>query len=500
MKINTVTRWKHRLRRMIQQGAPDLGAGALTVQSAQALTERHDPTDLLPYIDFEDGYVVRDDGTRPQIGFILQFQPVMVAGKDMEQQIESVITRAPADTVIQFAAHSAPAIEDRVGAWMTRRMRYNREPVLKELVQRRTRHMMRAAGGVSLLPNERLYPREVQYFVSFTLTYRGDPEHAGEIRSWRLEADEFRASVIGTFQSMGLGPVLLEEAAVRRLLRRLANPQMIPGELDDRHDPRTPFRSSVFERRTRLRVEPTGVLGFSDPDREAAVVPVTVDGYPDMLRLYMTGELLGDVLSPSDRIAPAYWLHTTIHKPDPEAARDAISMRLGLISKQCMSDSEWYKGMMPHLFQRRNDTQRLLNQTRGRYCPVRMWTGINLITEPERAASDADYVTALWRKAGYRASRERYISLPVWLGSLPWGYNPAMDLPTGGLQRAQMVSSLNGACAAICQGDWGGNGPVIKATRRTIPTCTPTGCSWSRAGARWRASTSSTAPPATTSR
>ncbi|BBI65730.1 hypothetical protein HSBAA_PA_3330 (plasmid) [Vreelandella sulfidaeris] len=91
-----------------------------------------------------------------------------------------------------------------------------------------------------------------------------------------------------------------------------------------------------------------------------------------------------------------------------------------------------------------------------------MWSGINIITEPERAASDADYVSSLWRKAGFRASRERYISLPIWLSSLPWGYNPRMDKPTSGLQRAQMVSSLNGACASICQGDWGGNGPVVR--------------------------------------
>lgn len=462
MKITAKQRWQHRIRRLLQQGAPDPGPGALTVQTARALTERYDPTLLLPYLDFEDGYVVRDDGTHPQIGFVLQFQPVMVAGKDMEQQIESVITRAPADTIIQFAAHSSPAIEDRLEAWRSRRMAYNENEILQELVEHRVRHMHRAANGVSLLPRERLYPREIQYFVSFTMTFHGDPEHPEEIRSWRQQVDEFRQSVIGTFESMGVGPVPMDENGVRRLLRRLANPQKVPGDLDRSADDSMPFRSSLFEKDTRVRVEPSGALSFSDPERQTSVVPITVDGYPDMLRLYMTGELIGSILSPSDRIAPAYWLHTTIHKPDPEAARDDIQMRLGLISKQCMSDSEWYKGMMPHLFQRRDDTRNLLNQTRDSFCPVRMWTGINLMTEPDRAASDADYVTSLWRKAGYRASRERYIALPVWLQSLPWGYNPAMDTPTGGIQRATMVSSLNGACAAICQGDWGGNGPSIR--------------------------------------
>src|SRR5690554_6437580 len=206
MKISERSRLKHRLRRMVQQGAPDLGEGALSAQAAQALTERADPTDLLPYLDFEEGYMVRDNGSQPQIGFGFQFSPVMIAGKDMEQQIESIITRAPADTIIQFAAHSSPAIEDRMSIWRERRLRCNKDPVLKELVERRYRHMLERATGQSLLPHERLYPRETQYFVFFTMTYHGDPEHAGELRSWRFEVDEFRASAQGTFDAMGLGP------------------------------------------------------------------------------------------------------------------------------------------------------------------------------------------------------------------------------------------------------------------------------------------------------
>lgn len=462
MKITNISRMRHRLRRMVQQGAPELGEGALTMQSARALTERADPANLLPYIDFEEGYVVRDNGSKPQLGFAYQFSPAMVAGKDMENQIESLITRAPADTIIQFAAHSSPAIEDRINTWRDRRLRYCKNPVLAQLVEKRRAHMLEAAQGKSLLPNERLYPREVIYYAFFTLTFHGDPEYADEIKSWRMEVDEFRSSVEGTLQAMGLGPAQLPAHAVRRLLRRLVNPQIVAGELDSLDDPDTPTVQDLFERRTRVRVEPTGALEFSDPESARAVVPITVDAYPDVMRLYMTGELLGNMLQPSDRIAPAYWLHTTIHKPDSEKARDEVNLKLGLISKQCMSESEWYKNMMSHMFRRRDETMRLLNQTRSQYCPVRMWTGINVITEPERAASDGDYIAALWRKAGFRASREHYISLPVWLNSLPWGYNPEMDKPTEGLQRATMVTSMNAATAAICQGDWGGNGPVMR--------------------------------------
>lgn len=470
MKITAMSRMRHQLRRLIQQGAPDYGDKALPVQAAEALLERENPRDLLPYLDFEEGYCVRDDGKRPQIGFGIQFSPLMVAGKDIEEQIEALITRAPGDTVIQFVAHSSPAIEDRVATWQARRLRYCKDPMLQELVQRRSQHMLNAAqNNESLLPNERLYPREVHYFAFFTLTYDGDPEHPGEIRSWRHTCDEFRQSVLGAFSSMGLGPALINEHGARKILRRVANPQMIPGELDSLETGEGAFADSVFDKRTRLRVKSTGSVEFSDDQRSVEVVPLTVDSYPDLLRLYMSGDLLGELKSASDRIAPAYWMHTTIHKPPTEKAQNDVAIRMGMISKQCMSDSEWYKGMMPHLFTRRDDTQRLLKDTRSKYCPVRVWTGVNIITDSERAASDADYVASLWRKAGFRASRERYISLPIWIASLPWGYNPRMDKPTSGLQRAQMVSSLNASCAAICQGDWGGNGPVVRKDRHGNP-------------------------------
>ena len=166
MKITAMTRMRHQLRRMIQQGAPDYGERALPLQAAEALTERDDPAALLPYLDYEDGYCVRDDGKHPQLGFGIQFSPLMVAGKDIEEQIESLITRAPADTVIQFVAHSSPAIEDRIQTWEARRLRYCKDSMLKELVERRSQHMLDAAANnkrrLQVSPSELQHPPAIQ--------------------------------------------------------------------------------------------------------------------------------------------------------------------------------------------------------------------------------------------------------------------------------------------------------------------------------------------------
>lgn len=468
IKINHWTRAKHKLRRLVAQSAPDYGKGALTVQAAQALTNRNDPSDLLPYIDFQDNYIVRDDGERPQLGFGYHISPVFVAGKDIEQQLESLISNCPDDSVIQFAAHSTPSIEDRINVWASRRLKYNKNPVMEQLVLRRARRFMEVATGESALPGERLHPREVNYYVFFTLTFRGDPEHEQEIKRWKMEVDEFRNSMEGTLQSLGFNPSLLSEFSTKKLLAELCNPQMKPADLaetltnDGLVSSVENIKEAVFHKKTRLRVETNGSINFSDTEKNIAVVPITVDQYPSTLRLFQTGELIGKYDSRTDRIAAPYWLYTIIYKPNPEKAHDNITRNMGWISQQCMSESEWYKNMMPHLFKRRDDTSKMMEQLRSKYSATHVWTGINVMTTPERAISDADYVVNMWKRPGFKASRETNISLPVWVSSLPWGYNPRIDTAKQGLQRASLVTSMNAATMAICQGDWGGNGPVMR--------------------------------------
>lgn len=463
MKITAFTRLRHKIRRAVQQGAPSLEKSALSVQAANALTERYDPSDMLGYVDFQDGYLVRDDGERPQLGFGFQYSPVMIAGEDIEQQFEAIISRLPDDTVVQFASYSSPAIEHRLQVWAERRLRYNEMPILGEMVKRRVKHMLDRTMDKSLLPNERLHPREVSYYIFFTVPFRGDPEHPREIREWRQMVDEFAASAEGSLQSMGLAPTRMGEQSARHLLRQLCNPQETPGVLSDREAPAEPFKQACFDRDTRVRVEPYGGLTFSSSEKERTIVPITVDQYPELLRLHMTGDLIGSIHSRGDLIAPPYWLYSVLYKPNPDKLQDKIIATMGMISKQCMSDSEWYRSMMPHIFKRRDETSRMMEQIRSKYSGVYVWTGINVISTPERALSDADFVSGLWRKAGFRASKESYISLPVWLSSLPWSYNPKIDLSNQGLQRRQLVTSINAATMAVCQGDWGGNGPVLKS-------------------------------------
>lgn len=440
-----------------------LGDDPLTQQAASALVDHQEPAQLLPWHDFEEGMVVRDDGLNPQLGFGFRFFPVLIGGKDLEAQLEAVISRAPDGTTLQFAAHSSPSISDSINAWERGRLEGNDMPALQAMARMRSEYLKQSANGISLLDQESYYPRDIRYYLFVTMTFTDDPDSQSKITEFKRVLYEYQSSVEGYLGAMGLAPQRLEVEETHRLCRQLLNPQMSPDELDKRMDmdgkqwvPNQPgeFRHSCFEKQTRLRPDNRGVL-FADAENKMMAVPVTMDYYPEQLRLWMTGEIMGAPFG-QDRISQPYWLTTIVHKPNQDETKDKTQVMAGLISKQCMSDSEWYKSMMRHLFTRRDDTMLLLEQTRSTHSMVRMFTGCILFTQPERASSDVDFLLATWRKAGFRASQEVYIGFPVWQNMLPWGYNARLDLPNKGLQRGMLCHSLNAATASIVQGDWTG--------------------------------------------
>ncbi len=454
----------NRISKMIRNLMPKIPIEeALTTEAANSIVERYSFGALLPYRYYDESRKLfeMDDPTGQdlRVGFALQFYPLIAAGSDSEAAIEAVINNAPAESVIMFGSLSSTGVGERLDSFRVGRQEHNDDPLLQELAEARAR-WLQSRTTESISQQQRLFLRDVDYYLFVTCTYQGDIKDKRDVEDWLEEVQEFRNSVLGNFDAAELAPRVMGRTDFDRLMARLCNPQADANRFSHPDLPEEGWPRNLALKETRVRVLGNGGIRFADgEDNSVVAVPLTVDSYPEELRLFQNHALIGDMMSGEDRVAPPYWLYTIVYRPDKTKARDAAQMRLGWISKQCLSDSEWYRQMVPHLFQRRNDTQKLVQETGQNHSVVRMMTGITLFCEPERARRDADYVASLWSKIGYKASRERYISLPVYLATMPFVYDRALDGPTTGLQRGHMVSSLNGATAAIVQGDWKGNAP-----------------------------------------
>ena len=441
---------------------PDLpGPDPLPLSAARALTDRTSFTSLLSYRDMDErNFMHLDNGIQPAVGFVMAINPMMIAGVDAEAQLEALFLACPADTIVQIGSLCTPQVESFVNQWAVARLEKNTNPLLRQIAMQRREFMLKTATGPSMLPEARLHPRMMQWYVSVRVPFKGDLADKTEINAFLKSVEDLRNTMQGALRSIGVGSEMLQEAELKFLLREILNPQLTPQERVAFNAPDVPLNRDIVDPNSRITVGHEGVIQFASGNEEPAVsvACITTDAAPKGLTLPMMAAVLGAPDSPDDRITCPYWAYTTVHVLDAESSRDRLQATLGMLNKQTMSESPWYRSMMGHMFERRDVTQAVLKQTGNGHRLVRAYAGINIYCPPSELKGQTEYVKGLWRRAGFRVSEEKFISMPVFIASLPLQYNAQMESASKGLQRAWMMTSINAASLSMIQGDWRGTG------------------------------------------
>jgi len=440
------------------------GAQPTTVEMANALLERDKFQDLLPYRDFDEetDLVFTDNGHTPYAGFGYQLSPLLLGGADTENQLDAFIQKLPPDSVVQFTTYSSPSVFYYLDAWSKARINNAPTTLLKTLAERRRDYMLKSSTDFSLLPEEELRPR-VNFFNCFVnIPFKGDYTNSKELEQWLKIVVELKLSLSGTLGSIGLNPRIMKEQELHSVIRYLLNPQFKTTYLDKNDNLSGRFGNNLVEESSRIYETEEGNIRFTKAgeSKKPCVSCLTIDNYPDHLQLFQMASLIGAPKSRDERISMPFYMYTNIHVLDADKSAEDLTKTLAMLNKQTMSDSEWYKSMMQHLFVRLKDTQNLIDVSRKGRTLVRMYTGINLYSNEEDVKLDSEYVAGLWRKYGFRVSRESFIALPVFVNSLPFAYDAMSDKNKSGIQRAVTCHSLNAATAVPIQGDWSGTNPA----------------------------------------
>lgn len=453
----------------VKPDAPSLVPG--TVSAAASLTDRNTFSSLFSYrfFDEESNFLYLDDGGKLAVGFMLAISPLNMAGVDTETHIEAAMNALPADSIIQFGKLVSSQVEGFLNTWSNARLAKTRNPLLRQIAERRREFMLTTSMGPSMLPRTRLHPRMMQWYVAVRIPYIGDIKNEHEMRAFRQSVKDARNSVAGALAAGSMQSVQMEEADVKFLLWELLNPHLDPDERIRQATPGQPISKDIVSRNTRVTMMPDGRIGFSrgmgSEDFEHAHSPdvvvscITADAAPRVHYLPSMARTLGDPMSWDDRITCPYWAYTTVHILHPDNAKDDLLSKFGLLNKQTMTESAWFRSMMGHLYERRDRADALLKETGKGHRLVRAYTGINLYTPQAEARQQTERVKGFFRGAGFRVSEEPYIALPVFMASLPLQYTPAMDPPNRGLQRAWLMSTINAASMMQVQGDWRGTSP-----------------------------------------
>lgn len=477
-RINTL---KKRLGSWLKPNIPE--EPPYSVATAESLLDRQGLSQYLPFRDFDDdnNLLFVDEGSHVSCGFTLIYTPLLIAGLESEGQLEAIVNACPPDTIITSGVLSSSYIDLIVENWSNARRSATNNTLIEQMALRRMDYMKETALGPSMLSGQEIHPRNIQYFISIKVPYKGDVDNELQISSWVKETSELAKTIQGTLEGASMASSMLDSYYTRRLFRELLNPQIPPADRVARADESNYFQEGLIDKDTCIRVRDDGTIGFTDrpnadpKEDKVRMASLTVDHFPSSLYLPNIGKFLGSPESRDERITPPFWIYTVIHVLDPDKAKDSITATFGLINKQLMSESQWYLSMMSHLVHRKNDMDNLLQILRSGRQPVRVFTGINIYSTPLRVRRDIEYISSLWRKAGIRATPEKFISLPVFMASLPLGYSYTLDKPNKGLQRARTLHSMNAACLFHVQGDWSGNPPgeggILMTSRRGQLAC-----------------------------
>ena len=437
------------------------GPTPLTLSTARSLTDRTSFSSLLSYRDIDErNFMHLDNGIEPAVGFTLAINPMMIAGVDAESQLEAVFLACPADTIVQIGSICTPQVEGFVDVWTKARLEKNTNPLLRQIAMQRREFMLKTSVGPSMLPESRMHPRMMQWYMSVRVPFKGELTDKAELNTFFKSVEDLRNTIQGALRSIGIGSDPVEEDALKFLLRELLNPQLAPQERLAFNATDVPLHRDIVDPNSKITVGHEGTLLFSSGEEEpsVAVACITTDAAPKALTLPMMAGVLGAPESPDDRITCPYWAYTNVHVLDAESSKDRLQATLGMLNKQTMSESPWYRSMMGHLFDRRDVTNAVLKQTSSGHRLVRAYAGINIYCPLDELKGQTEYVKGLWRRAGFRVSEEKFISLPVFIASLPLQYNAQMETASKGLQRAWLMTSLNAASLAMIQGDWRGTG------------------------------------------
>lgn len=446
---------------------PPAGPVALPFQFAAEMAERTALSSLLPYVDYDDEHelFVTDDGRQLRAGFVLQYSPFTAVGTDVEGSLETLFTQLPPDSTVQLAVLSIPDYDRQFAAWQGGRARTTNEAI-GYIARERAMYLIGAGTYYSLLKGRDMQPRTLRYYCTVSVPYTGAMDDRFDQEAWLQRVGRLRESVRGAFEGVRSRARNLTGDELRRLVRILVNPHFTPHELDELDAPSPAHLVGLVERQTRMVPTPDGPLMFeasSNPDdlHRRFIMPMTVDGYPPTSYLPLTAMLLGAPDKPDERIAPPFWLYTNVVIRDSEKTQDRLRLKLATLTRQLMGDSPAYKALMGHLFEMRDDLQRLVTAGAHGHPPVQAYVGINLWTTKDMAYEHASSLRSMWKQYGFRVSQERSISLPVWLASLPGVMTPDMD-PAGdetGLQRGSTMSSLHATTLMPMRGDWTGSTP-----------------------------------------
>lgn len=352
----------------------------------------------------------------------------------------------PSGTSIQMMAYASPRIGHLMNGYAELREKTCVTESLAEAAARKRDFVIKGARK-SLLKGYDFRARNFRHVISCVVPCEATPEGYEEgIRT----VLKIKPTVFQALNTAHLAPRDLLPDRFLSLLQELFNPGHEDGERGTYRET-APLREQIIYSDTDITVHRDHLAVGGKYVRS-----FTVRQFPETWSISETVNYVGNLYDNVRQIPTPFFVVLNTEYPDKVKAVDAVQKKAVATSYQLFGPmAKWF----PNLAEKKSHLDRFLSEVKTGDAPAYGYMNIVVYADTlEELESVSTLCTNLYRSMGFILQVDTYITLPLFLQSLPMGYLKDAQVD---LRRRKTFKASDVAELAPLASDWAGFGPPV---------------------------------------
>ena len=435
----------------------------------QTIFRRETPDKVLPVLAYkkEEGCFWTEDG---HIGFSLISNPLSGIPEGADEKLANLFNNTmPAESMMQIMLYASPTIGylknelhapvNKSGDDLGRARLFDPDTELSEtdhmcklVIEKKTELMQSGVSNV-LETVANTTTRDSVLVVSIKIPIGKSVEPSEQQIK---DAKEIERRVRQTFESIGLGLVLMDARSYIRFMHSLLNwSENAYWRTDENlgYDENKFVNQQIIDLDNEIKIDSNGVWLHDTCKRVVAISPRQL---PDMFSLFAMSAILGDPRV-QNKVMPGNFLFSlNLYWPEVSSTKAAVTQQRNYATYQTF-------GMMskfaPKITKRAASYDILFNSMESGERPVKICPTIILFADNEQqAAENASAMTGYYTELGFQMQQDKYLTWPLLVNALPLCIDKNA---IGFLRRYSTVAGSHAAQFAPLAGDWKGTGTAV---------------------------------------
>ena len=371
------------------------------------------------------------------IGFGWVSNPLTGASDATADKLNMLLSmQFPAGTIMSFSLFASPDVAGYLNELLRIRVERNfgDNPVLESAMRDKAAFIQ---AGTAKRVNDRVYSILRDFVVAVTVKIPTSKSSLPTDREWR-QATELRTGVEKGLESLGLGPLAIDETIYLHLLGTMLNwGPHASWRTGTVYDPNSLLNEQLVDLDTNISVDDDGL--WLGPKRVKLLSPKR---YPDFVALPMMHLMVGDIQYGKDGIAGNFLSTMNVFFPDSSAEREKQNRKRTVVNYQAIGP---IAGLNTALRQKKADFDTLFEAVDNGDRIIRIQHTFCLFEDDEEKATGATTgMISYYRDMQWHVQDDRYITLPLFINALPFGADPD-PIAVGFLRRHRTVASAHAA-------------------------------------------------------